>query len=81
MWHPVTIRTIQELWSIVGVKDQAVGGCLLQEMSCAQNIDLFHIFSGLPFLSHLEVWTKHPMLVFLESISVHFLSWVKSVGA
>lgn len=66
--HPITIRATQDLWSIIGIKDQVVGECPLRQMTHGQSTDLFCAFSGLPFLSHLDVWTKHPILVFLESI-------------
>jgi len=73
LWHLVTTRTIQDLWSIIGIEDQVVGRCPLRQMSHGQNIYLFCDFSGLSFLFHLEVWTKHQMMIFLESISVQFL--------
>lgn len=73
LWHPVTIRTIQDLWSNTGVKDQVAGGCPLQQMTHGQNMDLVHIFSGVSFLFYLEVWTKHSVLIFLERIPTHFL--------
>lgn len=70
--HPVTLRTIQDLWGTIGIKDQVASGCPLQQMTHAQIIDLLQIFSGASFLSYLEVWTKHPVLIFLETIPDYF---------
>lgn len=84
MGHPVTIRTVQDLWSTTGIKDQVAGGCPLQQMTHGRSVDLLQIFSGVSFLSYLELWTKHPVLVFLESYSSPFSPfnfWNKSLGA
>lgn len=81
--HAVRIRTSQDLWSTIDFKDQVAGGCPLQEMTQGQIMDLLHIFGSVSFLSYLEVWTKHSVLVFLErnfSPFSLFKFWKKALG-